>query len=249
MPDAIRNDSATIVQQGRFALICDRTRTGEPGEWLFDPTHYERHGSAQVLRGGRDSVHFVCLGAEHWVLRRYRRGGLPGRVVSQRYVWPGLFRTRPFREYRLLERLHGEGFPVPAPVAAGVWRAGAAYTGAIAITRIEGVRTLGERLEAAPAGVPFWTALGTLLGRLHASGVHHPDLNVANVLVADDDALWLIDFDRARERAPDWLLDLGLARLRRSFRRRRDAAALFHYDDVADWQTLTEGYRRQRSAG
>ena len=147
MPAAASEESGALVEQDGLAMLCDRRLIDAPGAWLFDAQGWRARG-AEAHAGGRDSVLYIDDAERHWVLRFYRRGGLPGKLVEQRYVWPGLWRTRPFREYRLLERLSEEGFPVPAPVAAGVWREGAAYRGALLMQRITGVTTLGERLRA-----------------------------------------------------------------------------------------------------
>ncbi|WP_052368344.1 3-deoxy-D-manno-octulosonic acid kinase [Algiphilus aromaticivorans] len=248
MPAAASEESGALVEQDGLAMLCDRRLIDAPGAWLFDAQGWRARG-AEAHAGGRDSVLYIDDAERHWVLRFYRRGGLPGKLVEQRYVWPGLWRTRPFREYRLLERLSEEGFPVPAPVAAGVWREGAAYRGALLMQRITGVTTLGERLRAEALDASAWQRIGALIGRLHARAVHHADINVANVLLDADDDPWLVDFDRGREEAPEWLLGLGLARFRRSLRRAVNASAMCHYDDVADWQQLLQAYRVARNNG
>lgn len=250
MPAAASEESGALVEQDGLAMLCDRRLVDAPGAWLFDARRWQDRG-AQTHTGGRGSVLFIDddEDARHWVLRFYRRGGLPGKLVEQRYVWPGLWRTRPFREYRLLERLSEDGFPVPAPVAAGVWREGAAYRGALLMQRITGVTTMGERLRATALSAEVWQRVGGLIGRLHARAVHHADINIANILLDAEDAPWLVDFDRGREEAPEWLLGMGLARLRRSLRRAVKASTMCHYDDVGDWQQLLQGYRAARKSG
>lgn len=245
MAAAASEQRGTLVQQNGLAILCDEERVTQPGAWLFDAEAWRRQG-ARAQSGGRGSVLFIDDAERSWVLRCYRRGGLPGKVVEQRYFWPGLWRTRPFREYRLLERLHEEGFPVPAPVAAGVWREGAVYRGALLMTRIDDVVTLAERLRKQALAPDTWHGIGTLVGRLHARGVHHADINSANLLLDDTDAAWIIDFDRGRDGAPEWLLGMGLARLRRSLRHGVRDSGVCHYDDVADWQALMDGYRAAR---
>ncbi|WP_421718294.1 3-deoxy-D-manno-octulosonic acid kinase [Algiphilus sp.] len=243
MPNDPAAARAELFEDGRLALVCDTLRVAEPGAWLFDPSYYRQHFRVRDQVAGRGSVLFIDGEQCHWVLRGYRRGGLPGKFAEERYVWPGLWRTRPFQEFRLLEKLHAGGLPVPAPVAAGVWRGRGTYRGALLMEQIRAVRALREVLAEAPQLPAFWNAVGVLIARLHRLRVHHPDLNVTNLLVDDHGGLHIIDFDRAREAAPSWLLHLGLARLRRSLRRARDGVTVFHYDDVGDWQALIDGYQ------
>ena len=44
-------------------------------------------------------------------------------------------------------------------------------------------RTLATALAAAPVGVEHWRRIGACIGRLHAHGVHHADLNAHNLLL------------------------------------------------------------------
>jgi len=242
MPNHSAASRTELFEDGKLALVCDTARAPEPGPWLFDPDYYRAHFQVREQVAGRGSVLFIDGGQWQWVLRGYRRGGLPGKVAHERYVWPGLWRTRPFQEFRLLETLYEQGLPVPAPVAAGVWRGRGTYRGALLMEQIRAVRALREVLAEGPQPPAFWNALGVLIARLHKLRVHHPDLNVTNLLVDAYGGLHIIDFDRAREAAPAWLLNLGLARLRRSLRRARDSAPAFHYNDVGDWQALMDGY-------
>jgi 3-deoxy-D-manno-octulosonic acid kinase len=76
------------------------------------------------------------------------------------------------------------------------------YRGVLVTRALEGCRALGEALRAAASGEErdAWLRCAVrAVRRLHQAGIHHPDLNVANVLVTDrpDADAALIDFDRA----------------------------------------------------
>lgn len=216
--------------------------TAEPGAWMFDRTHYAARGALDVVAGGRGSVAFVRHGDAQWVLRHYRRGGLPARLIRDRYLWLGLARTRPWRELAVLQFLADAGLPVPRPVAAGVRRRGLSYTGALLTEQLRGVETLDSRLRREALAPGTWRAIGALVARVHALGVHHSDLNVSNLLIAPDDALYLIDFDNALLRSPAWLRAAGVRRFRRSLRKASGRFAPFHYD-ASCWASLLDGYR------
>ena len=192
---------------------------------------------------GRGRVLFVDAGNHHWALRHYHRGGLVGRLVADRYFWLGEARTRSFREWRMLARLHAAGLPVPRPVAAGWVRHGPSYVADLATVRIPAAAPLSARLAA---GEPVdWDGIGAVLADFHAAGAWHADLNAHNVLVDDKGATWLLDFDRGRIRAPGPWQEHSLERLARSLRKiaAEPGAPAF---STASWSVLERGYRERR---
>ncbi len=212
MVDETRRDT----EQG--AILFDARRLPQASPALLDPSHYDAdaiHG-----RGGRGAVWFVDTPAGAAVLRHYRRGGMVGRLVDDRYFWTGENRTRAFREFRLLAELHDRGLSVPRPLAAGYRRDGAFYRADLLIERIPDTHTLAERIDDVLGDLPCVEALGRLLGRFHAQGVCHADLNAHNLLIDSRRRWWLIDFDRGRLRRPanGWQ-QRRLQRLQRSLRK------------------------------
>ena len=85
------------------------------------------------------------------------------------------------------------GLPVPAPLAAAVWRDGLTYRAAILVARVPDASTLAACQEA-----NAWEAAGKAIAIMHAKGVWHADLNVHNILIDAQRQAWLIDFDRGR---------------------------------------------------
>ncbi|BAU56873.2 3-deoxy-D-manno-octulosonic acid kinase [Halorhodospira halochloris] len=200
-------------------IIYDAERLQRPDTSLFDPLVLQRRGVwLGAPAGGRGSAGYIILGGVPAVLRRYRRGGMFAPLLGDRYLWLGLAKTRPWREWNILARLHSQGMPVPAPIAARVQRRGVFYRADIVVERIDAV-TLAERLSAEALAPDNWYEIGHAVGRLHLEGVDHADLNAHNVLINKGDALRvrIIDFDRARLRSPGrrWQLR-NLARLQRS---------------------------------
>lgn len=162
-------------------------------QW-FDPQAWGALAEP-VSTGGRGAAWFLKGTHGHWVLRHYRRGGLPGKLLTDRYLYLGPSRVRSIGEFTLLQSLAHQGLPVPSPVAAGYRRQGFTYRAALIIERLENTRSLLSLNRAEHA--PLWEAAGRCIRRFHDAGVNHADLNATNILVrpASGD-VFLIDFDR-----------------------------------------------------
>jgi 3-deoxy-D-manno-octulosonic acid kinase len=214
-PEAIE-ESCLVTAQG--AILFDRARIEQATADLLDPAHWGVAGDA--ARGGRGQVWFVDGPFGEAVLRHYRRGGMIGRLIRDRYLWAGAAATRSFREFRLLAELRRRGLPVPAPLMAGFQREGRLYRADLLMARVPGGRSLAERLPQTIGNHAALEALGRTLGRFHAQGVCHADLNAHNLLADPRGAWWLIDFDRGRLRRPQpgWQ-QRRLQRLQRSLRK------------------------------
>jgi len=168
------------------------------GEALFDPAWWRARGALAPVSAGRGSAWFVNEGADHWVLRHYRRGGLPGRFLDDRFFWLGESRVRAFAEWRLTSRLYVWGLPVPEPIAARYLRQGWGYRCDLITRRIPDAVPLSACLAAAPLALPAWRGVGAAVSRLHAHGVDHADLNAHNILLGPGCAVSVVDFDRGR---------------------------------------------------
>lgn len=200
------------------AMLYD-ARHGDQFEprW-FDPAHWQAQQRARATEGGRGASWFID-GPAPWVLRRYRRGGLVGRVLADVYLWLGEARARPIAEWRLLAWAVDAGLPVARPVAALVERTGLIYRGALITERVA-ARSLAARWPGAgepPPDPALWRSAGAAVARCHAAGLDHADLNLHNLLLADDGRCTVIDLDRGARRAGSGSWRQGnLARLRRS---------------------------------
>lgn len=167
-------------------------------------------------RGCRKRVHFLALGAavapDH-LLKVYR----PALLRPRR-------RSRARWELAVAEALAERGVPVGVPLAAGERRRGGRVVESrLLVPLLAGFVELRSYLGAGQgpgARRQLAEALGSLVRRAHAAGLHQDDLTATNVLVAaaDPRALCLIDFERARLRR--WVGAAArarmLARLQRS---------------------------------
>lgn len=196
-----------------YADDLDNTPTAE---WFAPPA------AADAAATGRGAAWFVNTPSGPAVLRLYRRGGMAARFSEKTYLYTGEDSVRSFAEFRLTELLYHEGFPVPRPLAAAYERKSRTYQAALLTARVPDTETLATRLKNGPR-VPesAWDALGEILGRLHARGVYHADLNAHNILIDAHDAITIIDFDRGRLRSGDGWRQRNIQRLERSLRKLR----------------------------
>lgn len=221
------------------ALLHDPDAVPAPTAELLDPASYGQAGG-EAERGGRGAVWYVEGPWGEAVLRHYRRGGAIARVNRDRYLFRGEGRTRPFREFLLLQRLRRLGLPVPRPLAARYRREGIFYRADIMTLRIAGARSLAERLRAGDLGEADWRRVGAMLSRFHDAGAFHADLNAHNILFDARDEAWLIDFDRGELRRPGRWHAANLARLQRSLHKL--AAAEARAFDRHGWDALLQAY-------
>lgn len=164
-------------------------------EWL-QPKFWQIRDAVIGELGGRGQALVVDTSVGPAVLRRYLRGGQARRISADRYLFTGYAGSRAFREWRVLNRLHRDGFPVPRPLAASCECAGLIYRAGLLTRLIPGARSL---LELAPDLDE--AAIGNLvevLERFFRAGLVHPDLNATNILCDQQGQWFLVDLDRAR---------------------------------------------------
>jgi 3-deoxy-D-manno-octulosonic acid kinase len=220
---------------------CDELQT-PLADQHFDLDFWRDKPGYAELSGGRGATVRIILDDEPAILRRYYRGGLVGKFLTDQYLWLGKAMTRPWREWQILDRAYRAGLPVPKPVAACVCRRLWWYHAAIITGYLANTETLAARLQVAEAPSGLWYRLGQIIRQLQEEGICHPDLTVTNILIDDDDRLFIIDFDNARikPRLDDWQWR-PLHRLKRSF----DKFNREYRPDYAgdDWQALMDGYQ------
>jgi len=209
------------------------TQIQENGRTAMVRVRYQAAVAAALLReegcrpfatsGGRGIVMRFAVEDGSAILRTYRRGGAVRRVLPEGWCW-GL---RPLQELMVLDHLHRSGLSVPEPLGAAWWRKGLLLHGRIAMRCIEAVDLL-EYLSSRPEAADYWLEqTGRTIRAMHDLGVYHADLQVRNVLIAEDKP-YLIDFDRARlGEMSDEARARNLLRLRRSFQKHGLESAWF----------------------
>ena len=184
------------------------------------------------------------------MLKHYQRGGRVAALLGDRYIGSNCERSRSFREWRLLQRMHALGLPVPQPVAASCTRQGAFHRADLLTRQIKGVVTLADHLLACILADAGWRAVGACIRRFHNAGVYHADLNARNILLdAQNSGVYLIDFDKGRFRylGESWKA-ANLARLQRSLLKFQALNEVFHFDQNG-WNQLLDGYGSLEAGG
>ncbi len=232
-----------VIRDGRHLMLTAAERGETPSAAWFDPEEWRRSGAVAIETSGRGQGLIVARGAETWVLRHYRRGGLVARLIDDHYLWLGAERTRAFREWRLLRRLRAAGLPVPNPIAAHVYRTGLIYTADIITTYLPDTRKLPWFIVQGRVPADCWRRIGAMIRAVHDRGVDHPDLTAHNVLLDDAGNTFLVDFDNALERPPGPWQRAGVERFNRSLR--KVALETGTEFDAAAWAGVEAGYAQR----
>jgi len=190
----------------------------------FDGVWFERdwwlaEGARTHSITGRGSVLMLDRGGETWVYRHYHRGGFVSQLIYDQYLWAGTERSRPVREYRLLDSLSEQGLPAPRPVAARAVRAGLFYRADIVTVLLPDTEPLSSMLGNVWQDRALWEAIGRMLAGFHRAGCDHPDLTAHNVLVDSARRPFLVDFDNAHLKPAGQWAEAGIARFKRSLKK------------------------------
>ena len=190
--DDLRNDFAAVSGDRR------RIFTGRVKHFSYQPS------------GGQERV----------LVRKVVRGGLVAKLLGDLH-W-GM--ARPFRELKAVIRARNAGLNVPEIVAVRATRAwGPFYRFTVVVKEIsaaDDLLSLAGRL-APPQRHRAIGEVAEAVRKMHEAGLYHGDLNIKNILVADEAGrcvVYLIDLDRAmlRESREAGLDFRNLSRLNRS---------------------------------
>jgi len=155
------------------------------------------------------------------MVKVYRRGGLAGRFRGDTYRSV----ARPLAEMRVCLAAREAGLNVPLIQCLWIQQVGPLRFRLAAATReipdaADLFRALGETGQGSPERRRLIEGTAWAVRLLHTTGIHHPDLNLGNILAAGPDRrIHLIDFDRARVTGgplPEKQRHRALARIYRS---------------------------------
>lgn len=231
-------------QNNQHYILYDEAAGNSVSEGWFDPEFWMQNGEITAAGLGRGSAWFISCDDQQFVLRHYRRGGLVARLSDDKYIWTGLENTRPWREWKLLAYIQQCGLPGPIPVAANVTRHGLIYQGDIITRKLDNTISLSSCLLTSALTTAGWQSIGSCIRSFHDHSIYHADLNAHNLLLGDNDQVYLIDFDKGRiDEGTDWH-SKNLNRLRRSLDKLTMQEKEFHFNDE-NWHELESGYSGQ----
>ena len=211
----------------------------------FSAEYWQQQQAVIGQSRGRNIAWFIRHNNVALVLRHYYRGGLIGKLVTDRFSYQTVLASRAMQEFNLLRYMRRCGLPVPRPLAAQYVRSGLSYRADIMLELIAGSRDLATLLaDGAGLNAAQWQKLGSVIARFHQYGVYHSDLNCHNILLDSSGGFWLIDFDKcALRQAGDWQ-QANLARLLRSLQKEQGLHAGFGWQN-SQWPALLQGYNQQ----
>ncbi|MDD9180612.1 MULTISPECIES: 3-deoxy-D-manno-octulosonic acid kinase [Aliivibrio] len=194
----------------------DSILSGSP-EQCCDPEFWQQQNKIIGSAQGRGTTWFVALDKMDAALRHYRRGGLFGKLIKDHYIFTGWEKTRSYQEFQLLNTLIKAGVNVPKPIAARATKRTFCYQADLLSQKIPNARDLVAILQEKPLSKEMYQKIGNEIRKMHAAQVNHTDLNIHNILIDDNDKVWIIDFDKCyQQKGDDWKQG-NWDRLKRSF--------------------------------
>lgn len=186
-------------------------------ERAFDIDYWQAQDKVVGSASGRGTTWFIELDTIQAALRHYRRGGLFGKLVNDSYWYQGEAKTRSRQEFELLKVLKAAGVNVPRPVAARVVKSVLTYQADLLSEKIANSQDLVSILSKQSLSATVYHKIAAEIEKMHAAQVNHTDLNIHNILIDEDEKVWIIDFDKCHQQSgDDWKL-ANWQRLKRSF--------------------------------
>ncbi|MGO2353901.1 MAG: 3-deoxy-D-manno-octulosonic acid kinase [Marinomonas foliarum] len=234
MPQAIKISPNTVLLKSDPELPLSKT-------W-FDPSFWQSQGELAGTGNGRGAVWFINSQFGSFVLRRYRRGGMIAKLNKNRFLFTGKVRTRPWLELALLEKMLNLDLPVPRPIG-GLYSVSAGFYQALLLTeKIQGAQDLFDLIKSEQHATINWQDIGCVVKRFHKNGIYHSDLNCHNIMIDEQQKVWIIDFDKCEQKTPhDTWMKSNIERLKRSLDKESSKHTNFRVSEK-QWQAFLEGY-------
>ncbi|VAW53830.1 3-deoxy-D-manno-octulosonic acid kinase [hydrothermal vent metagenome] len=239
-----------IAKTGNAYILYDADIITEPTVQLFNRDY---HTKSQVQQSGkqlgeqsggigRAKVVYFSQGEKLFVLKHYYRGGVIASIIKDHYFGFRIVKSRAFREFRLLKKMHELGLSVPVAVAAQVEKGLLFYQADLITEEIKNAKTLSDVLSNNVLNDDNWQKIGRCIKQFHQKNIYHADLNARNILLTEDLKIYLIDFDNSYIRlgSSAWKM-ANLSRLKRSLLKFKNKTANFYFTEDC-WSSLLLGY-------
>lgn len=165
--------------------------------------------------------------------------------LKNHYWFTSWEQTRSLQEFNLLKVLIESGVNVPRPIAARAVKKGFTYQADLLSERIPNAKDLVSILQESLLSEVMYQKVGQEIAKMHNVNVNHTDLNIHNILIDDQEKVWIIDFDKCRQEASgDWKQS-NLDRLKRSFLKELNKRQLCW--NLAEFECLEGAYLEKSS--
>lgn len=240
----VKSYSEKTVKNGNIYCRFNESLTKAFVIDFFDSQYWQQKQAITGTAKGRGVTYFIENASQHWVLKHYFRGGLIGKLINDRYIYTGINNTRAIEEYELLKKMQLLGLPVPTPIAVKITKHLFFYQADILTSRITNAKDIVGLLSQKSISKELWQAVGKAIKQFHQHGIYHDDLNCHNILIDNNNKVWLIDFDRSKQKniEKNWQ-EANLERLLRSFNKEKNRLDNFYWHNN-DWQHLISGYNQ-----
>ncbi|KXI29800.1 3-deoxy-D-manno-octulosonic acid kinase [Paraglaciecola hydrolytica] len=237
---------ANIKQKtiGNSVLLYVEDYLPELGTEMFNAQYWLERNKVIGQAAGRGTTFFFRENEQDFVLRHYRRGGLIGKLIKDQYLYTGLEQSRAYLEMHLLNAMEIKQLAVPKAVAARIERRGMYYRADIILQKIPLAKDVFTHLLTSSLPSTIWHKVGMAIRQLHEQQIYHHDLNIHNIMLDNQDKVWLIDFDKCHAREGNSWKNANLQRLQRSLHKEKNKYAEFQWQPQ-DWQSCFEGYQQR----
>ena len=233
-----------VYHQKNTYCLYDQSIISDFTPKLLSSDYWQQQQAIAGTAQGRGTTWFILPKTvkQQWVLKHYYRGGLIGKINRDSYWFSGFEHTRAIREFNLLIKLQELNLPAPTPIACRVKRRTLTYQADILTNRINHSQDIVDLLQQQSLSHDIWQKVGATIQRFHQAGIYHDDLNCHNILLDQQEKVWLIDFDRGEQRPvnQNWQ-KANLDRLLRSFHKEARRLSPFHWHPD-NWRSLLTGY-------
>ncbi|MUJ26457.1 3-deoxy-D-manno-octulosonic acid kinase [Aliivibrio fischeri] len=205
------------IRNKKQIIWYDDSLLSDSPEQCCDPDYWQQQNKVIGSAQGRGTTWFVALDKMDAALRHYRRGGLFGKIIKDHYIFTGWEKSRSYQEFQLLKALKEAGVNVPKPIAARTIKRTFCYQADLLSEKIPNAQDLVSILQEKPLSKEMYQKIGNEIRKMHAAQVNHTDLNIHNILIDDNDKVWIIDFDKCYQQKGDDWKQCNWDRLKRSF--------------------------------
>ena len=232
-----------LYQKEHTRIWYNEQLLSPPVEECCDPLYWQQNNKVIGSAQGRGTTWFIQLDNIQAALRHYRRGGLFGKLVFDRYFFVGWEKTRSYCEYQLLQYLAQQGVHVPQPIAAKVIKRGWCYQADLLSEKITNAHDLVSILQKYELASDMYIKIGKEIRKMHDTNVNHTDLNIHNILIDNEHKVWIIDFDKCYIDNGDRWKKENIQRLLRSFIKEKNKRNI-KWDD-SFYQYILSGYKNK----